>query len=96
VGPLGFSKLFIASGRYDRCVVRRFHQFVLGPDIDPVMETGSLYLLTAQFVNDGRKARPFVKGLTQSDLFEGAEAAAAERADISHHVGIARGPLRPR
>jgi hypothetical protein len=70
VGPLGFSKLLIASGQYDRCVVRRLHQFVLGRDIDPAKETGYLDLLTAHFVNDGRKVRPFVKRLTQSELFQ--------------------------
>ncbi len=70
VGPLGFSKLLIASGQYDRCVVRRLHQFVLGRDIDPAKETGYLDLLTANFVNDGRKVRPFVKRLTQSELFQ--------------------------
>jgi len=69
VGPLGFSKLIIKSGAYDRCVVRRLHQFVLGRDIDPAKETGYLDLLTAQYVADGRKARPFVKHLTQSELF---------------------------
>ncbi len=69
VGPLGFAKLIIKSGAYDRCVVRRLHQFVLGRDIDPAKETGYLDLLTAQYVADGRKARPFVKHLTQSELF---------------------------
>jgi hypothetical protein len=70
VGPLGFAKLLIASGQYDRCMVRRLHQFVLGRDIDPAKETGYLDLLTAQFIHDGRKARPFVKALTQSELFQ--------------------------
>ncbi len=70
VGPLGYAKLIIASGQYDRCVVRRLHQFVLGRDIDPARETGYLDFLTAQFVGNGRKVRPFVKQLTQSELFQ--------------------------
>lgn len=70
VGPLGYAKLIIASGQYDHCVVRRLHQFVLGRDIDPARETGYLDFLTAQFVGNGRKVRPFVKQLTQSELFQ--------------------------
>lgn len=69
VGPLGFSKLLLASGNFDRCVVRRLHTQVMGRDIDPAKETGYLDLLTARFVAGGRKARPFIKELTQSDLF---------------------------
>lgn len=70
VGPLGFAKLLVASGQFDRCVVRHLHQFVLGRDVDPTKEAGYLDLLTARFVAGGRKARPFVKTLTTSDLFE--------------------------
>ncbi|MFO0594244.1 MAG: hypothetical protein U0228_03040 [Myxococcaceae bacterium] len=69
VGPLGFGKLIVASGSFDRCMVRHLHQFVLGRDIDPAKETGYLDLLTAKFVADGRKARPFIKTLLASDLF---------------------------
>jgi hypothetical protein len=69
VGPLGFSKLLIASGGFDRCVVRKLHTQVMGRDIDPALETGYLDLLTARFVAGGRKVRPFIKELTTSDLF---------------------------
>ncbi len=69
VGPLGFAKLIVAAGAFDRCMVRRLHQFVLGRDIDPALEAGYLDALTAEFISGGRKARPFVKHLTQSELF---------------------------
>lgn len=69
VGPLGFAKLLIASGSFDRCVVRKLHGHVLGRDLDPAKETGYLDLLTARFVAGGRKVRPFVKELTKSELF---------------------------
>lgn len=69
VGPLGFAKLLLASGGFDRCVVRRLHTAVMGRDVDPAKETGYLDVLTARFVAGGRKVRPFVKDLTQSELF---------------------------
>lgn len=69
VGPLGFAKLIVASGAYDRCVVRHLHQLVMGRDIDPSKEAGYLDRLTASFVANGRQARPLVKSLTQSPLF---------------------------
>ncbi|MFY2560758.1 hypothetical protein ACN469_24350 [Corallococcus terminator] len=35
VGPLGFAKMILASGSFDRCVVRHLHAQVVGRDIDP-------------------------------------------------------------
>ncbi len=70
IGPLGFAKMIVASGSFDRCVVRHLHQLVVGRDIDPTAEIGYLDLLTKRFVDNGRKVRPFVKSLTTSELFE--------------------------
>mgnify|MGYP001246865565 CR=1 FL=1 len=69
VGPLGFAKLIIAAGSFDRCVVRRIHTAILGRDIDPAQESGYLDALTQNFVSGGRKVRPFVKALTKTELF---------------------------
>ncbi|MCY1078790.1 hypothetical protein [Archangium lansingense] len=70
VGPLGFAKLIVAAGAFDRCVVRRLHAQVLGRDIDPAREAGYLDDQVARFIAGGRKVRPFVKSLTQSNLFQ--------------------------
>ncbi|WP_233261576.1 hypothetical protein [Vitiosangium sp. GDMCC 1.1324] len=70
VGPLGFAKLIVAAGAFDRCVVRHLHAQVLGRDIDPTTEAGYLDAQVARFVEGGRKIRPFVKSLTQSSLFQ--------------------------
>jgi hypothetical protein len=70
VGPLGFAKLIVASGAFDRCVVRHLHAQVLGRDIDPAKEAGYLDDQVARFIAGGRKVRPFVKSLTQSNLFQ--------------------------
>lgn len=66
IGPLGFAKMIVASGAFDRCVVRHLHQQVLGRDIDPALEAGYLDDLTAKFISKNRAIRPFVKTLTQS------------------------------
>ena len=70
VGPLGFAKLIVASGSFDRCVVRHLHAQVMGRDIDPAKEAGYLEDQVERFVSAGRKVRPYVKTLTQSDLFQ--------------------------
>ncbi len=70
IGPLGFAKLLISAGAFDRCVVRHLHALVLGRDVDPAKEAGYLDQLTADYVRGGRRVRPFVKALTTSSLFE--------------------------
>ncbi|WP_244238898.1 hypothetical protein [Corallococcus carmarthensis] len=70
VGPLGFAKIIVAAGAFDRCVVRHLHAQVLGRDIDPAREAGYLDAQVERFVAGGRKVRPFVKSLTQSNLFQ--------------------------
>jgi hypothetical protein len=69
VGPLGFAKIIVAAGAFDRCLVRKLHQQVLGRDLDPGSEAGYLDALTASFLGGERKIRPFLKSLTQSELF---------------------------
>ncbi len=69
IGPLGFAKLIVAAGAFDKCVVRRVHERVLGRDIDPTTESGYLDELTHAFVTNGRLVRPFIKSLTESVYF---------------------------
>jgi hypothetical protein len=69
IGPLGFAKMIVAAGSFDRCVVRRVHERIMGRDIDPTTESGYLDALTDEFVSGGRLVRPFVKSLTQSTYF---------------------------
>jgi len=69
VGPLGFGKLIVAAGAFDRCVVRQLHKQVLGRDVDPASEAGYLELLVAHFLDNDRRVRPFVKHLTTTELF---------------------------
>ncbi|HWB80508.1 MAG TPA: hypothetical protein VG755_36340, partial [Nannocystaceae bacterium] len=69
VGPLGFAKMIVAAGAFDRCVVRRLHERIVGRDIDPALESGYLDALTQEFVAGDRQVRTFVKALVQSDVF---------------------------
>ena len=69
VGPLGFAKIIVAAGAFDRCLVRKLHLQVLGRDLDPATEAGYLDALTATFIGGDRKMRPFIQALTQSELF---------------------------
>ena len=69
VGPLGLGKLLVASGAFDRCVVRRLHRRFVGRDVDPTAEAGYLESLVAQFLANDRKARPFVEYLSTTPAF---------------------------
>ena len=69
IGPLGFAKIIVAAGAFDKCVVRRMHERVMGRDIDPTTEAGYLDELTQGFVANGRLVRPFIKALTDSVYF---------------------------
>jgi hypothetical protein len=71
VGPLGFAKMVDKSGAFDRCMVRRLHQQVVGRDISTGEEAGYLDALVQKFRASGRKVRPFVKELTSGPLFRG-------------------------
>lgn len=69
VGPLGFAKLLMSSGAFDRCLVRRLHERFVGRDLDPAAEAGYLDALVEGFIAGDRKARPFIKLLTQTASF---------------------------
>jgi hypothetical protein len=69
VGPLGFGKIVLASGAFDRCAVLRLHARFGGRELDPAQEAGYLDSLVQQFVAGGRKVRPFLKVLSKTDVF---------------------------
>ncbi len=69
MGPLGFAKILVASGEFDRCTARRLFERYVGRPIDPAKEAGFLNKLTRDFVAGDRKAKPFIKSLLMSDTF---------------------------
>lgn len=66
VGPLGFGKMLVRSGQFDRCMARRLFEHFVGRRLDPASDSTRLDELTGQFVNAGRKARPYVRALLLS------------------------------
>lgn len=63
MGPLGFGKILVASGEFDRCATQRLYERFVGHPLDTSTESGYLQLLTAKFLEGGRKLRPFVRYL---------------------------------
>jgi len=62
-GPLGFGKLLIRSGEFDRCAVRKLYSLVIGRDLNPATEKGFIDKLSREFVAGDRKVRPFIRYL---------------------------------
>lgn len=69
-GPLGFGKMVVKSGEFDRCAVRQLHRFAVGRDIDPSKERGYLDKLVEEFVAGERHAKPFIKQLMLGQTFK--------------------------
>jgi hypothetical protein len=70
IGPLGFGKLLIDSGEFDRCAVRRIFQRVIGRDLDPGSDSALIQQLAQDFQANGRKVKPFIKSLLTLDAFQ--------------------------
>jgi hypothetical protein len=69
VGPLGFGKMLVASGEFDRCAVRRLSERFLGRDLDPAKEAGYIDALVEKFVANDRQLKPFVRTLLREPAF---------------------------
>jgi hypothetical protein len=69
IGPLGFGKLLVDSGEFDRCAVRRIFQRMMGRDLDPANESDLIQQLAQDFQANGRKVKPFIRGLLATDAF---------------------------
>ncbi len=67
IGPLGFGKLVVASGEFDRCAVDRTFERVMGYGLtdDPNRESA----LVQRFVNGGRRLKPFIESLVKDPDF---------------------------
>ncbi|MBE2253575.1 MAG: DUF1585 domain-containing protein [Myxococcus sp.] len=72
MGPLGFGKVLVRSGAFDKCAVRKLYAHFVGRELHPADEGPYLDALVKQFVADGRKVRPFVRHLmTQVEFRRG-------------------------
>lgn len=72
MGPLGFGKILLASGAFDRCAVRKVYARFVGRELDPAAEAAYVDALAREFVARDRKLKPFLKYLfTQSEFRRG-------------------------
>jgi Protein of unknown function (DUF1592) len=69
IGPLGFAKVLLESGEFDRCAVRRFHRIVLGRDLVPGQDDARIDALVDGFVADERSVRGLIKTLVRDETF---------------------------
>ncbi|RKH52680.1 hypothetical protein D7X55_19330 [Corallococcus sp. AB049A] len=63
MGPLGFGKLVVRSGEFDRCVARKMYSMFIGRDLNPATEKGFIDKLAREFVAGDRKLKPFLRYL---------------------------------
>ncbi|WP_232536869.1 DUF1549 domain-containing protein [Cystobacter fuscus] len=72
MGPLGFAKLLVRSGEFDRCASRRLYAMFIGRELNPATEKVFIDKLAREFVARDRKLRPFLRYLfEQSELRRG-------------------------
>ena len=69
MGPLGFGKLVVASGEFDRCAVRKLYARVIGRPLDPAAEKLFIDRLAREFVSGDRRVRPFMRYLLAQPEF---------------------------
>ncbi|WP_233262090.1 DUF1549 domain-containing protein [Vitiosangium sp. GDMCC 1.1324] len=63
MGPLGFGKLLVRSGEFDRCAARRLYSMFIGRELNPASEKRFIDKLAREFVARERKLRPFIRYL---------------------------------
>ncbi len=63
MGPLGFGKLLVRSGEFDRCAARRLYAMFIGREPNPATEKAFIDKLAREFVARERKLRPFLRYL---------------------------------
>ncbi|MFP2907010.1 hypothetical protein ACLESD_18585 [Pyxidicoccus sp. 3LFB2] len=63
MGPLGFGKLLVRSGEFDRCASRKLYAMFIGRELNPATEKGFIDKLAREFVARDRKLRPFLRYL---------------------------------
>jgi hypothetical protein len=69
IGPLGFAKMLVKSGEFDRCATQKVYERMLGHRLDPGVEKLYIDRLTADFVASGRTYRGLVRALVRSPEF---------------------------
>jgi len=69
IGPLGFAKMLVASGKFDRCTVRRFYQRFMGVALDPAKHKPYIDKLLKVYLEASRQIRPLIKWILKQPRF---------------------------
>ena len=69
IGPLGFAKILVASGEFDRCAVRRIYERIMDRPLDLTTEAELERSLTSSFTSSGRKVKALIRALVTRDEF---------------------------
>jgi hypothetical protein len=69
IGPLGFAKMIVESGQFDRCTVRRFYERFGGLTLDPAKHKLFIDKLLEIYLDNDRKLRPFIKWVVSQPAF---------------------------
>jgi hypothetical protein len=69
IGPLGFGKLLVESGEFDRCVVRKTWQRIAGRELTPGRDQRLIEDLTAQFTANEGRLKPLIRHILSHDEF---------------------------
>lgn len=69
IGPLGFAKMIVKSGVFDKCMVRRFYKRFGGVELD--QGTDALYIqkLVNGFTASGRNSRELIRTIVKESAF---------------------------
>jgi hypothetical protein len=62
-GPLGFGKVLVTSGAFDRCAAQKLYERFVGRPLDPELESLYISALGDEFAKGGRKVKPFIRSL---------------------------------
>lgn len=63
MGPLGFGKILVRSGEFDRCVVQKLYDGFVGRPLDPAGEARYIDALAERFRAGDRQVKPFLRYL---------------------------------
>lgn len=69
IGPLGFAKMLVASGQFDRCMVRRTYERFGGAALDSGAHAAYIDKLTAAFVDNDRDVRELIRTILAEPIF---------------------------
>ncbi|MEM9189481.1 MAG: hypothetical protein AAGF12_09915 [Myxococcota bacterium] len=67
IGPLGFAKLMVDSGEFDRCTVRKTYRRFGRRDLVPGVDDVAIDELTARFVGENRSMRRLIAAILERE-----------------------------